>query len=182
VVAVEVCSAAFYLDDDPGVLISLCLFGDGASASVWRSRPPDRSPAYRLGRFQTLHVPEEREKIRFVNDGGKLRNQLHRSVPELAARAVGTLFRASAPPAAPQRHVLAHPGGRDVVEAIERELGCGPLEESRAVLRAHGNLSSPSVLLALEHHLRRPDPAPVLFLTSFGAGFSCHSAELTREP
>ena len=29
-IAVEVCSAAFYLDDDPGVLISACLFGDGA--------------------------------------------------------------------------------------------------------------------------------------------------------
>ena len=29
-VAVEVCSAAFYLDDDPGVLVSACLFGDGA--------------------------------------------------------------------------------------------------------------------------------------------------------
>src|ERR1039458_2344046 len=29
-VAVEVCSAAFYLDDDPGVLMSACLFGDGA--------------------------------------------------------------------------------------------------------------------------------------------------------
>src|SRR5690606_33151600 len=36
--AVEVCSAAFYLDDDIGVLISACLFGDGASASLWRAR------------------------------------------------------------------------------------------------------------------------------------------------
>src|SRR4051812_24192725 len=33
-VCVEVCSAALYLDDDPGVLISACLFGDGAAAAV----------------------------------------------------------------------------------------------------------------------------------------------------
>jgi alkylresorcinol/alkylpyrone synthase len=33
-VCVEVCSAAMYLDDDPGVLISACLFGDGAGAAV----------------------------------------------------------------------------------------------------------------------------------------------------
>src|SRR5580765_7059788 len=33
-ICVEVCSAAFYLDDDPGVLISACLFGDGAGAAV----------------------------------------------------------------------------------------------------------------------------------------------------
>src|SRR5262245_30401211 len=33
-VCVEVCSAAMYLDDDPGVLVSACLFGDGAAAAV----------------------------------------------------------------------------------------------------------------------------------------------------
>ena len=30
-VCVEVCSAAMYLDDDPGLLISACLFGAGAA-------------------------------------------------------------------------------------------------------------------------------------------------------
>jgi alkylresorcinol/alkylpyrone synthase len=35
-VAVEISSAAFYLDDEPGVLISLCLFGDGAAAAIWK--------------------------------------------------------------------------------------------------------------------------------------------------
>src|SRR5580658_5934419 len=38
-VCVEICSAAFYLDDDPGVLISACLFGDGAGAAVWSAQP-----------------------------------------------------------------------------------------------------------------------------------------------
>ena len=33
-ICVEVCSAAMYLDDDAGVLISACLFGDGAGAAV----------------------------------------------------------------------------------------------------------------------------------------------------
>ncbi|MGH8216757.1 MAG: hypothetical protein ACREPZ_13830, partial [Rhodanobacteraceae bacterium] len=33
-VCVEVCSAAMYLDNDPGVLVSACLFGDGAGAAV----------------------------------------------------------------------------------------------------------------------------------------------------
>ena len=33
-VCVELSSAAMYLDDDPGVLISACLFGDGAGAAV----------------------------------------------------------------------------------------------------------------------------------------------------
>jgi len=33
-ICVEVCSAAFYLDNDLGVLVSACLFGDGAGAAV----------------------------------------------------------------------------------------------------------------------------------------------------
>ncbi len=36
-VAVEICSAAFYLDNDTGVIVSACLFGDGASAALWQS-------------------------------------------------------------------------------------------------------------------------------------------------
>src|SRR5262249_24876266 len=38
-VCVEVCSAALYFDDDPGVLISACLFGDGAAAAVLSHQP-----------------------------------------------------------------------------------------------------------------------------------------------
>src|SRR5664279_227043 len=38
-VAVEICSAALYLDDDPGVIISACLFSDGAAATIWRNTP-----------------------------------------------------------------------------------------------------------------------------------------------
>lgn len=37
-VCVEVSSAAMYLDNDPGVLISACLFGDGAGAAVLSRR------------------------------------------------------------------------------------------------------------------------------------------------
>ena len=38
-ICVEICSAAMYLDDDPGVLISACLFGDGAGAAVLTADP-----------------------------------------------------------------------------------------------------------------------------------------------
>ena len=105
-VAVEVCSAAFFMDDDPGVLISLCLFGDGAAAAIWTGEGTNGQ--LQAGHFHTLHRPEDREKIRFVNSGGKLKNKLHRSVPELAGKAVRELFaKRSADPA----QVLAHTGG-----------------------------------------------------------------------
>ena len=47
-ICVEVSSAAMYLDNDPGVLISACLFGDGAGAAVLSRRAHGRRPARRV--------------------------------------------------------------------------------------------------------------------------------------
>ena len=173
--AVEICSAAFFANDDPGVLISLCLFGDGAAAAIWTN---DGAPdAWQAGHFTTTHRPEEREKIRFVNEGGKLKNQLHRAVPGLAAKAVASLF---AQRQGEPDQVLAHSGGRDVVDALESVLPF-QLSETREVLRDHGNMSSPSVLFALERRLAAGHAADRrLWLTAFGAGFAAHACELWR--
>ena len=176
-VAVEISSAAFYLDDDYGVLVSACLFSDGAAASIWRGQPG--ATGLRCHGFRSLHWPEKRDMLRFETRNGKLRNLLDRSVPAEAAAAVATLFAAerSAPPEA----VLVHPGGRDVLDAVGQALPEYSLAESRAVLKAHGNMSSPSVLFVLEEYLRQhPLGNANLWLASFGAGFSAHSCQLGR--
>ncbi len=182
-VAVEICSAAIYLDDDPGVLISACLFGDGAAATIWRATPPEPgagAPALRCHGFNTLHRPTERDKLRFELRDGKLRNLLHKTVPNLAAEAVAELFAAEPADAPPIGRIVAHAGGRDVIRAIEKALPGRRLDATREVLRAHGNMSSPSVLFALEAALRDgpPPPGEDWWLVSFGAGFAAHSCRL----
>jgi predicted naringenin-chalcone synthase len=174
-VAVEICSAAFFVDNDPGVLISLCLFGDGAAAAIWTA---DGEPGqWQAGNFTTVHRPAEREKIRFVNSEGKLKNQLHRAVPGLAADAVAELY---AQRSGQPDHVLTHSGGRDVVDALETKLPF-KLAETREVLRRYGNVSSPSVLFSLEMRLKEQRPSDRrLWLTAFGAGFAAHACELWR--
>jgi alkylresorcinol/alkylpyrone synthase len=176
-VAVEISSAAFYLDDEPGVLVSLCLFGDGAAAAIWSAE--NQGGQFRFHNFQTLHKPEHREKIRFVNSCGRLKNQLHREVPELAAEAVKELFHSRSTD--PDR-LIAHTGGRDVIEALEQAFPSHRLLETREVLRTRGNISSPSVLAALEDSLQRFPNSRSLWLTAFGAGFAAHSGELIRDP
>ncbi len=177
VVAVEICSAAFYLDDDPGVIISACLFSDGSAASIWRGTPGPGG--LRCHGFDTLHLPADRDRLRFEQRDGKLRNLLDPAVPSLAAGAVSRLFAAETARANPRpiRRIIAHPGGRDVLDALEAALPGFPLDASRRVLRDHGNISSPSVLFALEDALRdgRPDAAGDWWLVSFGAGFSAHA-------
>jgi len=176
VVAVEICSAAFYLDDDPGVLISACLFGDGASASVWTGE--HAQTRWHCNGFDLTHIPEDREILRFVNRYGKLCNRLHKTVPEKAARAVAALF-AKLDPGTVDR-VISHAGGRDVILAIEAAMPSYPLREASNVLRDYGNMSSPSVLFALEEHLSvcETEFPTNLWLTSFGAGFTCHACRL----
>jgi predicted naringenin-chalcone synthase len=181
VVAVEICTAAFYLDNDVGVLISLCLFGDGACASIWRSRKPEDGIPWRAHGFRSLHQPEHREKIRFVNSGGRLRNQLHRSVPFLAAAAVKQLHDADlAAGLPPEARIISHSGGRDVIDALRAILPGHPLSETEEVLRTCGNMSSPSVLIALHQALENGVTSP-LWLTAFGAGFTAHSCRMDPE-
>jgi len=177
-IAVEICSAAFYLDDDPGVLISACLFADGAAGSIWRAQPPNDTHALRAFDFDTLHVPAERDKLRFEQRHGKLRNLLHRSVPELASSAVRELWSRRSP--RPVSRVIAHTGGRDVLDALEPVVAPHSLQASRETLRDYGNMSSPSVLFALDRALREAPPNGTgdFWLVSFGAGFSAHSCRL----
>lgn len=173
-VAVEVCSAAFYVENDFGVLISTCLFGDGAAAAVWVGS----GGQWKVSDFSSLHIPKEREKIRFTNAKGRLRNQLDRSVPELAGATVQKLYekRKQEPQA-----WITHGGGRDVIDALEQRLQVGELNLARGVMRDYGNLSSPSVLVALERFLEQENAdVEHAWMCAFGAGFSAHSCELQR--
>lgn len=181
-VAVEVCSAAFYLDDDPGVVVSACLFGDGAAATIWRGTPGPTG--MRCHGFNTLHQPAYRDFIRFETRNGRLRNLLRPEVPSLAAAAVKQLLdeerdRTGAKAIA---KLLTHTGGRDVLLAIESACPGYRLDASRSVLRDFGNMSSPSVLFALEQALRDDSPSDQgdWLLVGFGAGFSAHSCRFGR--
>lgn len=178
-IAVEICSAAFYLDDDPGVLISACLFSDGAAAAIWSGKNKKTKDVgqWEAKGFDTLHIPANRELLRFEQKDGFLRNKLHRSVPEKAAEAVKNLWQKSTQPEA---HFLVHPGGRDVLDAVRKVLPGEPaLKESRKVLAEHGNMSSPSILFALKEFIdNKTVHGKELWLTSFGAGFSGHSFSL----
>src|SRR4051794_30325805 len=63
-VCVEVCSAALYFDNDPGVLISACLFGDGAGAAVL-SREPNGKRRIEWKTSASLMKPNDRDLLRF---------------------------------------------------------------------------------------------------------------------
>jgi alkylresorcinol/alkylpyrone synthase len=183
-ICVEVSSAAMYLDDDPGVLVSACLFGDGAGAAVLARdpKPERRRVAWRAS--GSLVDPLARDALKFETRGGMLRNVLTRPVPQLAADAAvdvldDVLYRRRLGRSDIVAWIM-HAGGRDVLAALERALALSSddLRYSAAILRRYGNMSSAFVYFVLEAALADPAPDGWWWMSAFGAGFACHGALL----
>lgn len=77
-----------------------------------------------------------------------------------------------------------HPGGPRVIDAVGEGLGLddAALAPTRAVLAAHGNCSSPTVLLVLDHLLTDGvlDDGDHVVCVAFGAGLTLYAALLRR--
>jgi predicted naringenin-chalcone synthase len=183
-ICVEISSAAMYLDNDPGVLISACLFGDGAGAAVLSRQAGASGRRIEWKDGTSLIEPGQRSALMFEQRDGLLRNILTRAVPALAAdyaqRVLATvLVRHRLHPGDMSAWIM-HAGGRDVLQALERrlELRPGDLRYSAAMLREYGNLSSAFVYFVLAAALADDAAGGWWWLSSFGAGFSCHGALL----
>jgi len=182
-VSVEISTAAFRMGDDPGLIVSNALFGDGASA--WVLAP--RGPGLRLLDSRSHHAPEHREEVRFVYKDGQLSNQITPRLPELCAQAAGTVVGNLLGPrglrVADVPHWAVHPGGERILQALERGLGLSlrQLAASRAVLARCGNLSSATVGFVLSDLMADGiAPGEPCVVLSFGAGLSAHAVLLER--
>jgi alkylresorcinol/alkylpyrone synthase len=186
-ICVEVCSAAFFLDNDPGVLISACLFGDGAGAAILSDAPPQNQRRVEWKTARSILSPEHRDYLRFEQREGMLRNILARQVPSLAskhaARVLGEMLAQTGVGRDQIAAWILHAGGRDVLLAMQERLGLteADLRWSAGVLREYGNLSSPFVLFVLKAALAGGAPGGRWWMSSFGAGFSCHGTLLEVE-
>lgn len=183
-VCVEVCSAAMYLDNDPGVLISACLFGDGAGAAVLSAAPSTNRRRIEWKHSNSLMNTQERNALRFETQQGMLRNILTRRVPRLAAEHAKQVLDATLAMAGLGQediHVwIMHAGGRDVLLALQDMLAvdADDLRYSAAMLYNYGNLSSAFVYFVLQAALADEAEEGWWWMSSFGAGFSCHGALL----
>ena len=183
-ICVEVSSAAMYLDNDPGVLISACLFGDGAGAAILSREPAVQRRCVEWVDSASLLDPSRRNALMFESPDGMLRNILTREVPVLVAehakKVLETVLGRAGLHSADIEAWIMHAGGRDVLLAIARRFELAPdaLRYSAAMLRVHGNLSSAFVYFVLQAALADDAAAGWWWLSSFGAGFSCHGALL----
>ena len=186
-ICVEICSAAMYLDDDPGVLISACLFGDGAGAAVLTAEPAPGRRRIEWKSAGTLTNAGDREELRFERRRGMLRNILTPAVPAIAAKHVGHILTEGLKREGLSRDDISgwilHAGGREILAAVRQQVGLTEDDTrwSAAILRDYGNVSSACVYFVLQAALNEQAPGGYWWMSSFGAGFSCHGALLEVE-
>jgi predicted naringenin-chalcone synthase len=185
--SVEMCTATIFFSEDPAILVSNAIFGDGAAATVLTNR--ENARGLRLAGFASGLFPEYRQYLQYTTEDGKLKNVLSQRVPTLGARCakqvVEQLLAEAELTQADVDHWVIHTGGEKVLDAFERAVGlpAEALRHSRAVLLNYGNMSSASVLFVLRETLaaRQPRPGARLCLASFGAGFSAFAALLEAD-
>ena len=178
-VSVEICSATFQMGDDISLLLSNVLFGDGAAAAVLWTRPE----GLELLGSSTMHLPEEREAIRYIHKNGDLHNQLSTSLPRIIAPVVNDtvagLIEGRGVSITQIRHWALHGGGDSVITGVGKSLGLTEpqLAPTRRILQQFGNMSSPSSLFVLKDILDGGvKPGEYVLLAAFGAGLTTHAS------
>jgi len=181
----ELCSLTFVPQDrSKRNLIATALFADGAAAVLVggdAAAPAQGNPAPHpaiVGRA-SVTWPNTLDVIGWDLTDDGLNVVFSPAIPELVRRnmpefARGFLARFGLTPQ-DLRHILAHPGGAKVLDALQEALGVPPhaLHDAAEILAEYGNVSAATVLFVLARRLNRPWPAgePAL-VTALGPGFS----------
>lgn len=179
VVCCELSSLHFQYTDQIDQMTANLLFADGAAALRLSGRPS----RVRLLDARCAALPEYADQMRWFADDNGLRLELSQELPDsLAASLPGEIdafLGANEITRADIRHWVSHPGGPQILDAVERSLGLpdGSLQLSREVLRAHGNMSSPTILFILRELLNSGASGKVA-LIAFGPGLAIELALL----
>jgi predicted naringenin-chalcone synthase len=166
VLAVEICSACYYIDNTLETVIGNAICADGAAAFLLGANEETNSPYPQIIDFETFLDTEQIEEVGLQHRNGKLRIVLGASVQHLAGPMIETalqeLLRRHGLSQSEIRFWVVHPGGRKVIDNVQKHFGISDLQLgfSRAVLRNYGNMSSPTVMFVLDEIVRHGDPRP----------------------
>jgi alkylresorcinol/alkylpyrone synthase len=182
-ISVEICTATYQMDDDPSLLISNAIFGDGAAAAIVGKEPRGLRLCASASRF----LPQNRDDVRYVYKNGQLHNRITSRLPEVICRSVPVFIRDFL-----ENHGRSltsvdawalHPGGEKMVSGLKKELSLSEdqMTATRSVLRDFGNMSSPTVLFVLDRIMReRHNGFDSCMAVAYGAGMSMHACLLER--
>ena len=169
-VSLELCSLAYdHARMDKKDMVALALFADGCAAAVVGA-----GPGPMLSAFASHVWPDTLDMMGWeIGDTG-FDLVLARDIPVFVNSHFAPVCDAFLARQGLEKSEMAepacHPGGGRVVDALADYLG-DDLAMTRSVLRAHGNMSSPTVLFVLDALLTAGPITKPTLLTALGPGF-----------
>jgi predicted naringenin-chalcone synthase len=164
--AVEICSACYFVDTTLETAVGNAICADGAAAFLLTASQETSGPFPKVVDFESFLDTAQIGKVGLDHRDGKLRIVLGAEVQHLAGpmieQALARLFRRHGISMADIRFWVLHPGGRKVIDNVQEHFGLtnAQLHFSRTVLRNYGNMSSPTVMFVLDEVMRNGDPQP----------------------
>jgi alkylresorcinol/alkylpyrone synthase len=181
-VSVEICSAAYFLDDRLESAVAHAIFADGAGALALASS----GTGPEVVEHRTLFRSEHLDAMGFEYPGGRPRVVLSKDVRRIGASMMGemaaVLMDTHGLKRGDVRRWVLHSAGRRVLDraATLLDLTDAQTAPSRTVLRRYGNMSSATILFVLEETLRAEAPVPGEWgvMIGLGPGFAAEGALL----
>ncbi|HUL43787.1 MAG TPA: type III polyketide synthase [Bacteroidota bacterium] len=182
--AVEICTACYYLDDGLETAVGNAICGDGAAAVLIGMSEEPSVPKIRG--FATHLEPALLSAVGFEQREGRLRINLSKDIRVLAGDLSQTVLNELLAKHHLTKdeitHWVIHSGGRKVIDNIVKVLNLSDtqLAHSKHVLRHYGNMSSPTVLFVLQETMARsrPHAGEHGFMLALGPGLAAEGAIL----
>lgn len=180
VICVEAPSITFQKQDlSMENLVSTAIFADGAAAAILTSDSLPKGP--RILDTDMYHFPNSTHLMgyRLLNSGLKI--VLDRDVPNAIAehfpRFLYPFLEKNRLTLDDVNHFIFHPGGKKILQQVESILKPSGknVENSKAILKNRGNLSSATVLYVLERAMAEAKEGDSGYMLAFGPGFSAQS-------
>ena len=183
VISVEICSLAFQNRPTKENVIAASLFGDGAAAAIIvGDNVQPRSKANFPTIIDTLSTtyPDTLDVMgwQISNEGFQvlLSKDIPTIVRELVHSNINELLEKNGLTLSNIENFVTHPGGTKVLDAYQSALGLSDkaMENTKAVLRANGNMSSATIFFILKRFMESNATRPGSYglLSALGPGFS----------
>lgn len=182
-VAVEICSATYYVDDTLETLVANAICADGAAACLVTCQGISGP---RIAGFATVLDTTLQGLVGFGHREGRLRvilaPEIREVAPQIVEHVLDDLLQPQGLKRSQIRFWLMHPGGRKVIDRVQEALGLSDehVAVSRQILRNFGNMSSPTVLFVLREAMENgaANPGDRGVLLALGPGFAAEAALL----
>jgi predicted naringenin-chalcone synthase len=171
IVATELCTLHFQREHTADNIMSSLLFGDGSAAALITA-DDSAEEGLVIDHFYSEIIPKGKRDMAWELSSTGFLMTLSGYVPDLIEEDFRSIVERAAGDVSDITHWCIHPGGKRIIEAIEKSVGLdkSAAEHSYAVLNEYGNLSSATILFVLKKMME--EKTDKMFGVAFGPGLT----------